>query len=168
MVGRAAARKSPGNCGQHITGPRNNTVNVVSTVHCLFGGCRTGRSLSGAMSQVTQKEARGAAPAAAAAAAAAIVAPLPPATVRPRGGVEPLPLPRTPRRRAQHPGGPRSRQACARIWLCSLLSALKCHTGASGSRRREQREPSHLEECSGRRSSARLDLSSAASRPDPW
>ena len=73
------------------------------------------------MSQVTQKEARGAAPAAAAAAAAAaIVTPLPPATVRPRGGVEPLPLPRTPRRRAQHPGGPRSRQAFARI--CSLRS----------------------------------------------
>ena len=48
------------------TGYYNNTVNVVSTVHCLFGGCRTGRSLSGAMSQVTQKEARGAAPAAAA------------------------------------------------------------------------------------------------------
>ena len=51
---------------QTTTGYYNNTVNVVSTVHCLFGGCRTGRSLSGAMSQVTQKEARGAAPAAAA------------------------------------------------------------------------------------------------------
>ena len=96
----------------------------MSAVHCLFGGCRTGRSLSGAMSQVTQKEARGAAPAAAAAAAAAaaIVAPLPPATVRPRGGVEPLPLPRTPRRRAQHPGGPRSRQACAHAYALSPRS----------------------------------------------
>ena len=78
------------------------------------------------MSQVTQKEARGAAhAAAAAAAAAAIVAPLPPATVRPRGGVEPLPLPRAPRRPAQHPGGPRSRQAFARI--CSLVRSQVPH-----------------------------------------
>ena len=88
------------------------------------------------MSQVTQKEARGAAhAAAAAAAAAAIVAPLPPATVRPRGGVEPLPLPRTPRRRAQHPGGPRSRQACARMLSPRSLkssSATQAQAAAGG------------------------------------
>ena len=60
------------------------------------------------------------------AAAAAIVAPLPPATVRPRGGVEPLPLPRTPRRRAQHPGGPRlalvAPGLCTVHAICSLRS----------------------------------------------
>ena len=102
------------------------------------------------MSQVTQKEARGAAhaaPAAAAAAAAAIVAPLPPATVRPRGGVEPLPLPRTPRRRAQHPGGPRSRRACALCTICSLsalTSATQAQAAAGGAHSASHRTSSSV------------------------
>ena len=45
---------------------------------------------------------------------------------RPRGGVEPLPLPRTPRRRAQHPGGPRlalvAPGLCTVHAICSLRS----------------------------------------------
>ena len=126
------------------TGYYNNTVNVVSTVHCLFGGvapavhcrarCRKSRKKRrGARRSCSSSSSRRRGDRRAAAAGHGTAA------RRSRAAAT-----------AAHPTHDAERSTPAALGRArplhayALSSALKCHTGASGSRRREQREPSHL------------------------